>query len=237
MNYLLVILYFISLLISIQGGLEKVPAGHEFVRKVSSGTIKFLGWRASANIREELSGIKNLFGWTAIALFLSFFIFGEDLQKNITSNVLRLSLLCLVIWYSFSSFLDVKKKIAEWSTPVALMVSMPWFYAFILKVGGGDPGFFSFFSPAFELFNISLNSVYQQALIISLLLFVVALIYFAVTMLILLIVPAVIYALLKLTTLISRRWGAEIPRWLYSFFLVYYVIVTMYFFSKGAQLP
>ena len=74
----------------------------------------------------------------------------------------------------------------------------------------------------------------MQAFIISFILFIGASVYFGGSMLVLLAIPGSIYTILKLSVFISQKWGLYLPKWLYTFFVIYYVVVTMYFFVNAA---
>jgi hypothetical protein len=228
MHNILLFLYFIGFLVSLEGNIRSVPEGRMLLEKISSGTISFVSWRAKSDVRKELAGIKYFFGWTFLALILSLFLMSKEFSPRMLFSVSGLVISTFIVWYSFSAFLDIKKQIKSWSTPIGIITVVPWFYALMEVAGFGDRGFFNAFHPLFYDLGVEFTSIFAQTLFISVISFFGAVIYFVGTMLVLLVIPATIFIILKMSVWVSKKWGAQIPKWLRLFWLFIYVVTTMY---------
>lgn len=87
-----------------EGNLRKTPEGEKFLTRASSAGLSFLKWRAYADYKNELRGLRRIVGWLALGSVAVFYVM-PDSAKPIISVY---SVLFMGLWLSLRFGSDVR---------------------------------------------------------------------------------------------------------------------------------
>lgn len=226
MKIFFLFLYFVSLLVSIEGQIRKYPAGEALVQKIANGTVKFLNWRAVAAPVDEIRGLTTLFGWAAFALVMAFAIVRYIAPHTFPATLSLLAFGAIALWSIFAVFRDYKK---DWGR-VALMavagISWPWALQLM-----GTLRLRTVVGP-FQLLFSRIGYEVSDTLVLFMLsgFGLLGVVIIEVTALAL---PIATYLMLWTSVKLSTRFLKQKPIWIYHLFLMYFVVATMYYLVKS----
>jgi hypothetical protein len=223
------ILYAISVLVSIEGQIRKYPSGSALIEGIADGTIKFMSWRASADVRESLLGLSRFFGWSVAALFGGFVLLHRVLPPSAIVALSVATFGAFYVWLSFRWFFDFKKQVAELAPFGLFIVVSPWFLVALSEISPTQFDFFAAYKDVFLALGIQPPTQYLSATILSGILLVGFLVCLLASAALFLSLPTIIFFALWGLSKLCGHWLRHKPTWLYHTFLAYYVVVTMYF--------
>jgi hypothetical protein len=226
MKELLLFLYFLSILVSIEGQIQRFPSGETLVNRIADGTIRFLQWRAGANPLDEIRGLTSLFGWTAFALSAVFVLARYVSPQFFPEKLAFIAFWTLGLWSLFALFRDYKK---DWQRPVmfaSVAITWPWI---LPPLGYPFP---EGLLPAFKLVLGHLGLPTTDTAI-SVTLSIMGLLSAVLMELFALSIPITFFFLLWVSVKVSSTFLRNKPVWLYHGALTYYVVATMYYLAKS----
>ena len=226
MKELLLFLYFLSLLVSIEGQIRKYPSGNELVKRISDGTVRFLEWRAGANPSDEMRGLTSLFGWGALALSAVFVLARYISPLLFPEKLSFIAFGALGLWSFFTLFRDYKK---DWKRLILLAsigVMWPWLLPWL-----GHPlpeELLTLLKLVFGHFGLpTTDTAISITLSVMGLLSVVLMELFAIS------IPLATFFSLWVSVKVSSIFIRNKPVWLYHIALVYFVGATMFYLVKS----
>lgn len=226
MKIFFLFLYFVSLLVSIEGQIRKYPSGEALVQKIANGTVKFLNWRAAAAPIDEMRGLTTLFGWAAFALVMAFAIVRYIAPHTFPNTLSLMAFGSIALWSIFAVFRDYKKDWGRVAFMAVAGISFPW----VLQLMGTSP-LRAVVEPFHLLFSRAGYEVSDTLVLIMLSgLGLLSVVIMEVTALAL---PIATYLMLWISVKLSTRFLKEKPIWLYHLALLYFVVATMYYLVKS----
>lgn len=121
--WILVFLQMISGLAAGQANIRETPQGAKSLDTLSNAGLFFLRWRAYADYKKELIGLRNIFGISTVIFALLLFII-EPIEPG--SLFRALPGLFLILWLTMQFGTDFKKSIKEQFFIVGIMAISPW---------------------------------------------------------------------------------------------------------------
>jgi hypothetical protein len=226
MKIFFLFLYFVSLLVSIEGQIRKYPAGEALVQKIANGTVKFLQWRAASAPIDEMRGLTTVFGWAAFALAVAFSIVRYIAPDTFPRTLSLVAFGAIALWSIFAVFRDYKKDWGRVALMAAVGIAWPW----VLPSVGTLP-LESLVAP-FQLLFARTGYEISDTLVLVMLsgLGLLAVVIMEATALAF---PIATYFMLWTSVKLSTRFLKKKPIFLYHLALLYFVVATMYYLVKS----
>jgi len=236
MDYLFYFLYFLSLIVSVEGGIRKYQAGRVFLDRIQSGTVSILEWRASSNTKEEMKGLSSFFGWTTVAFISIFAVFSNQLDLFSRAKFSLIILWLIIFWLSFFAYNNLPRVSKEFISILLSLSLSPFLIYLIPESHSLHETPLGLFNTAFSLFGIGPYEGFQLAVASSVYLFISIIVLFGGSFFAILLIPSTVSILLGSTAKVSASFLKRKPVFLYYLAMAFYVLSTMYFVIESRLL-
>ncbi|WP_444944110.1 hypothetical protein ACJJIK_02560 [Microbulbifer sp. ZKSA006] len=163
---ILVFFHIISGLVAGESSIRQTPEGRKSLDVLSGAGLFFLKWRAYADYKKELIGLRNICGITTIIFTTLLFIIGPTDPPSLLN---ALPMLFLTLWSTMQFGTNFKKSVREQFSIVGIMLIGPWLILGIDYLTNFQFNQFQTMTSPFRPFGIQNLEYYQAAIIISLL--------------------------------------------------------------------
>ncbi|MCP8897819.1 hypothetical protein [Gilvimarinus xylanilyticus] len=143
----------------------KYPEGEKALATLSKSGLFFLKWRAYANYKKELKGIRNAVGALGLVSGALLLIFGPSSEPSMYN---ALPGACIVLWFMLHFGVSFRSSVREQFSFVGLFLLGPWLILPFQLLGPNDVALLEAMVQPLEKLGIVVNSPYEAALLSSL---------------------------------------------------------------------
>lgn len=230
------ILVFFQILAGLVAGeatIRSTPQGAKSIDVLSKSGLFFLKWRAYADYKKELKGLRNTFGILAIVFTAILFLWGPTERGSFFNAIPGFF---LILWMTMQFGTNFKKSIKEQIQIVGLFVIGPWLILGLDYLTEFQFNQLRLIASPFNTFGIQSLDTYQIAIYLSLVGVSMGLLISISTIFLLSIIPLFLLFLMVSLSKLSRAVLYIQPRTAKNFaFLYCYIVgpVLMALESKG----
>jgi hypothetical protein len=162
--WFLVFLQIVFGLVAGESTIRQTPEGEKSLDALSKGGLFFLCWRAHSNYKQELVGLRNIFGITALVFTILLFSIGPT---NPPSLFNAMPGLFLVLWLTMQFGTNFKKSVKEQLSIAGLFIIGPWLILGMDYLTGFQYNQLRLMALPFNSFEIQSLETYQIAIVLS----------------------------------------------------------------------
>lgn len=226
--WILVILQIITGIVAGEATIRKTVEGETTLHALSKAGFFFLHWRAYANYKKELLGLRRLFGIAAIIFSSIFYVLGNDVATG--TPLITLSGLFIFLWMAMEFGTDFKTSIRKQFSVVWISVVGSWGIYLLDYLTNFQHGFIQQLArPLAIVFGVAQLSDLQAIALISIMGLISGVVMVVFSVVFFSMVPLFFLFLMSTTSILSRRALMVSPNTAYN-------VSGLYFFLIGPLL-
>lgn len=226
--WILVILQIITGIVAGEAAIRKTAEGETTLHALSKAGFFFLRWRAYANYKKELLGLRRLFGIAAIIFSSIFYVLGNDVVTG--TPLIILPGLFIFLWIAMEFGTDFKTSIRRQFSMVWISVAGSWGIYLLDYLTNFQHNFIQQLArPLAIVFGVAQLSDFQAAAMMSVMGLIGGIVMVVFSIVFFSMVPLFFLFLMSTTSIVSRRALAVSPNAAYN-------VSGLYFFLIGPLL-